>query len=103
MPRVAKEGDPVTVNHSCSQETTAEGKSSTVFADGKGVHCVGHLNADHKEPRSKCSEADDHQTGLIIATTHTVWADGKIIGQVGDPYGCNSEVAPNTNTVYVNG
>ena len=105
MPRVAIFDDPVTVTHHCSTATTCEGKSGTVFADGKGVHCVTHKNASHlytPSPGSTNACSISHSTALA-ANGATVFADGKAIGRVGDSYACESVIAPNTNTVYADG
>ena len=105
MPRVAIYGDEITVSHDCTTLTTCEGKSGTVFADGKGVHCVTHKNASHlfsppESSQSPCTNS--HQTALA-ANGATVFADGKAFGRVGDSYACDSVIAANTNTVYADG
>jgi uncharacterized Zn-binding protein involved in type VI secretion len=78
MPAVARIGD-AEANH-CSPPKRMQGVKS-VFANGKPLSCVGHLNTPHKRPCGpKCCV---HQAPLI-GGSRTVFAEGRNLGRVGD-------------------
>jgi len=77
MPAVARIGD-AEANH-CSPPKRLQGVK-TVFANGKPLSCVGHLNTPHKMKGKKCPV---HQAPLK-GGSRTVFAEGRNLGRVGD-------------------
>ena len=101
-PAVARgaDEDTVTTNHGCDSTTTCEGKSTSVFVNGTGVHRKGDKNAVHEVPSGP--DCVSHQNELAVGST-TVFANGKGIARVGDLYaGTDSSavVASGSSTVF---
>ena len=75
-----------------------KGHFRTVFANGKPVSGDGHLNTTHTKP---CVPKCCGHSVALKATQRTVFAEGILVGRVGDPT-CTS-VVQGSPTVFVGG
>ena len=94
---IARQGDREATH--CSRPYRL-GHFRTVFANGKYVSGNGHLNTTHTKPCACPPCCCDHQAALK-ATQFTVFAEGILVGRVGDPT-CTSVVQGSPN-VFVGG
>ena len=79
-----------------------EGCVETVFANGIPVSCDGHLNTIHLLP-CPCPACCCPHAAPLKATTKTVFAEGILVGRVGDPIITCTAVAQGSPNVIVGG
>ncbi|MFV1530516.1 MULTISPECIES: PAAR domain-containing protein [unclassified Phaeobacter] len=96
MPQVARITDQCT-GHGCFPPRAATGASGNVFAEGLGVHRQGDAWAPHG-----CAVCPPHG-GALASGSGTVFANGRVLGRIGDPVDCGSAVATGASTVFAGG
>ena len=92
---IARRGDREATH--CSRPYR-KGHFRTVFANGKPVSGDGHLNTTHTKP---CIPVCCDHSAALKATQRTVFAEGILVGRVGDPT-C-TKVVQGSTTVFVGG
>ena len=97
MPAVARKGDREICHCSVPKR---QGAFGTVYANGKRMSGVGHMNTPHLLPCS-CPPCCCVHSAPLMAGSPDVFAEGIPIGRVGDPT-CTA-VAQGSPNVFANG
>ena len=92
---IARKGDKEAVH--CSRPYR-KGAFKTVFANGIPVSGHGHRNTRHLKP---CGRKCCGHTAPLKATQRTIFAEGILVGRIGDPT-CTRVIQGSTN-VFVGG
>ncbi len=95
MPAVTRLGDTCT-GHGCFPSRPSSSASPDVFANGIPVHRHGDSWSSH------CCGLSCHG-GVLASGSGTVFANGKMIGRIGDPVDCGSAVAVGSGDVFAGG
>ena len=99
MPKVARGAsvDSVTTNHGCTGSTTTNGKSTTVFVNGTGVHLKTDNTVSHPfPPEPPCAP---HAPTIATGST-TVFANNLGVARKGDGYTASDVVASGSANVF---
>ena len=99
MPKVARGDsvDSVTTNHGCTGSTTTNGKSTTVFVNGTGVHRKTDNTVSHPfPPEPPCAP---HATTIAVGST-TVFANTLGVARKDDGYTASDVVATGSDNVF---
>lgn len=72
---------------------------SSVYVDGRPVHCKSHHWIKH------CCICGDHgcHDSMLASGSSIAYAEGLQIGRIGDPVACGGSVATGSSKVYVGG
>ena len=87
-------GDQCTGHGGYPPRQVVSGVSSTVYINGKPCVLDGAQYLQH------CSNSDCH-TGVVIATTGTVFVQGRKMSRTGDPISCGSFVLGSSSNVLI--
>lgn len=92
---VARKWDPDLVH--CATPLR-HGCAKTVYVNGRGWSCLGHLNTPHLKP---CGVGCCLHAAPLVKCSLTVMVEGRMAGRVGDKVGGCTAVAPNDCNVIV--
>ncbi len=69
----------------------------TVFAEGRPIHCVGHMWVPHT-----CAPPVPPHPSVLAIGSFTVFAEGAGVGRLGDLLSCGSMTVDGAATVFSN-
>lgn len=96
MPAVSMLND-VCSGHGCWPSRTNDTASSTVFAEGRGIHRQSDHWSTHCCPNNGCHDS------ILSVGSSTVYVNGLQCSRIGDPIECGSIVMTGASTVYAGG
>lgn len=86
----------ITTGHETWPPTQVHGTSSTVKVNGKSVI----LNGDPIVPHTQVVEPYQTHGGNVIASSKTVFIEGRAVARIGDPITCGDTIASSSNDVF---